>query len=255
MFSISLNPFLIAVIAFVFSMALTYGVRELAHRFGFVAKPKSDRWHKRPTAMMGGVAIFLTTVIVYLLFLQHTPQSWVVICGSTVLFLVGLIDDLLQVKPYQKLFGQLVGTAIVVSFGLVLPWTDFQLLNILITVFWLVGITNAINLLDNMDGLSGGTAAIAAISLALTLYANGQTNELLLMIGFIAALAGFLVFNFNPASIFMGDSGSMFVGFFLASSVLLNNNGGQSRSIFSVLAIPVLILFIPIFDTTFVTVL
>jgi UDP-GlcNAc:undecaprenyl-phosphate GlcNAc-1-phosphate transferase len=106
-----------------------------------------------------------------------------------------------------------------------------------------------------MDGLSGGTAAIAAISLALTLYANGQTNELLLMIGFIAALAGFLVFNFNPASIFMGDSGSMFVGFFLASSVLLNNNGGQSRSIFSVLAIPVLILFIPIFDTTFVTVL
>jgi len=255
MFSIPLNPFLIAAIAFVLAIALTYVVREAAHKIGFVAKPKLDRWHKRPTAMMGGVAIFLTTILTYFLFLPHTRESLVVVAGSTVLFLVGLIDDILHIKPYQKLFGQLVGTAIVTGFGLVLPWTDSELFNIFITAFWLVGITNAINLLDNMDGLAAGIAGIAASALAVTMAVNGQTNELLLLMGFIAALAGFLRYNFNPASIFMGDCGSMFVGFFLASSVLLNNNGGQSRSIFSVLAVPVLTLFVPIFDTTFVTVL
>jgi UDP-GlcNAc:undecaprenyl-phosphate GlcNAc-1-phosphate transferase len=255
MFSVPLNPFLIAAIAFVLAIALTYVVREAAHKIGFVAKPKLDRWHKRPTAMMGGVAIFLTTILTYFLFLPHTRESLVVVAGSTVLFLVGLIDDILHIKPYQKLFGQLVGTAIVTGFGLVLPWTDSELFNIFITAFWLVGITNAINLLDNMDGLAAGIAGIAASALAVTMAVNGQTNELLLLMGFIAALAGFLRYNFNPASIFMGDCGSMFVGFFLASSVLLNNNGGQSRSIFSVLAVPVLTLFVPIFDTTFVTVL
>lgn len=249
------NPFLIAAITLALAIALTYVVREAAHKIGFVAKPKSDRWHKRPTAMLGGAAIFLATIIAYFLFLPHTRESLVVIVGSTVLFLVGLIDDVLHIKPYQKLFGQLVGTAIVVGFGLVLPWTQFELFNIFITAFWLVGITNAINLLDNMDGLAAGIAAIAASALAVTLAVNGQTNELLLLTAFIASLVGFLRFNFNPASIFMGDCGSMFVGFFLASSVLLNNNGGQSRSIFSVLAVPVLTLFVPIFDTTFVTVL
>lgn len=255
MFQVTLNPIFIAAFTFVFAIALTYVVREAAHKLGYVAKPKSDRWHKRPTAMMGGVAIFLATILTYFLFLPHSKESLVVLAGSTVLFFIGLIDDILHVKPYQKLFGQLVGTAIIVMFGLVLPWTDSEILNIAITAFWLVGITNAINLLDNMDGLAAGISGVAAAVLAATFAVNGQTNELLLLTAFIASLGGFLVFNFNPASIFMGDCGSMFVGFFLASSVLLNNNGGQSRSIFTVLAVPVLTLFVPIFDTTFVTVL
>lgn len=255
MFSIPLNGFLIAAIAFVLAIILTYVVREAAHKIGFVAKPKSDRWHKRPTAMMGGVAIYLSTVLTYFLFLPHSTESLIVLVGGTVLFLVGLIDDVLHIKPYQKLFGQLVGTAIIVGAGLVLPWTNSELFNIFITAFWLVGITNAINLLDNMDGLAAGISAIAASALAATMWVNGQTYELMLLLAFIASLAGFLRYNFNPASIFMGDCGSMFVGFFLASSVLLNNNGGQSRSIFYVLAVPVLTLFVPIFDTTFVTVL
>ena len=128
-------------------------------------------------------------------------------------------------------------------------------MDIWLTVFWLVGITNAINLLDNMDGLAAGISAIAAISLAIGFGTNGQIDELLLTIAFIGALLGFLVYNFNPASIFMGDCGSMFVGFLLSSSVLLNQTGGRSRGIFSILAVPVLILFVPIFDTTFVTIL
>ncbi len=255
MFQIPYNPFSTALISFVLATLLTYAVREAAHKFGFVAKPKADRWHKRPTAMLGGAAIFLTTITAYLFFVPRTSESLIVLAGSTVLFLVGLIDDLIQVKPYQKLIGQFIGVAIVVGFGLVPAWTGSEILNIAITCFWLIGITNAINLLDNMDGLSGGIAAIAAISLAAGFAASGQSNELIFMSAFIGALVGFLVFNFNPASIFMGDCGSMFVGFLLAGSVLMTDVGGRSRSIVSILAVPALVLFVPIFDTTFVTLL
>ena len=249
------KPIFIMLISLVLSAALTYLVREAAQKFGFVAKPKLDRWHKKPTAVLGGVAIFLATILIYLAFVPKTSESLVIIAGSSVLFLVGLIDDILHIKPYQKLIGQIIGVAIIIGYGLVLPWTNSAILNIAITAFWLVGITNAINLLDNMDGLSAGIVAIAAFSLAIGFGASGQFSELLFLSVFIGALIGFLVFNFNPASIFMGDCGSMFVGFLLASSVLLTDVGGRSRGIVSILAVPALILFVPIFDTTFVTVL
>ena len=253
------NPIFVTLVSLLLSICTTYVVRRFARRRGFVAKPKADRWHKKPTALMGGASIFITTLIVYIAFVPKTSHSWIVLAGSSFLFLVGLVDDLIVVKPYQKLIGQIIGTAIVIGFGLVLPWTSWDVLNIWITVFWLIGITNAINLLDNMDGLAAGISAIAAITLAIVLGSGGQSAELLLVCAFVGALIGFLAFNFNPASIFMGDSGSMFVGFFLASSVLLNDPntglGGRSRGVFSVLAVPALILLVPIFDTTFVTIL
>lgn len=249
------GPLVAGAISIALAAALTYAVRAFAHRVGQVAKPKSDRWHKRPTAMLGGVGIFLAALIGYLAFVPKSPESLVILGAASWLFLVGLIDDLLNIKPYQKLFGQLIGAIFVVGFGLTLPLTGNALFDIWITVFWIVGITNAINLLDNMDGLAAGITAIAASSLAFGLYANGQIGELLLVSVFIGALIGFLFYNFNPASIFMGDCGSMFIGFLLATSVLLGQSGGRSRGIFTILAIPVLILFVPIFDTTFVTVL
>lgn len=150
------NPIAIAIISFIVSLVFTFFVRKYARTHGFVAEPKADRWHKKPTALMGGVAIFLTTVVVYLLFIPKTPQSWVVLAGSAFLFVVGLVDDLLNIKPYQKLIGQIIGTSIVIGFGLVLPWTDYPIINIGLTIFWIIGITNAINLLDNMDGLAAG---------------------------------------------------------------------------------------------------
>ena len=249
------NPLIAGTISLALAAGLTYGVREMARRYGFVAKPKSDRWHKRPTAMMGGVAIFLATLLMYALLVPKTPESLIVIGSSSFLFVVGLLDDVLNIKPYQKLIGQLIGATMIVGLGPKIPITGYEIVDIWITVFWLIGITNAINLLDNMDGLAAGIAAIACISLATAFAVNGQANELLLVSIFVGALLGFLLFNFNPASIFMGDCGSMFVGFLLASSVLMGQAGGRSRGIFSILAVPVLILFVPIFDTTFVTVL
>ncbi|HKY28588.1 MAG TPA: hypothetical protein VJM12_11680 [Pyrinomonadaceae bacterium] len=250
----SLNLFAIGV-AFALGVALTPLVRLLARRLGLIAKPKTDRWHKRPTAMLGGLAIWLATLIAYFIFVPRTPINWRIMAASTFLFLVGLVDDLFHIKPYQKLIGQILGAAYVIYYGVSLPWTNSLPLNMALTIFWLIGITNALNLLDNMDGLASGIATIASIFLGLSFLNTGQLTEALMVFMFAAALVGFLIYNSNPASIFMGDCGSLFIGFFLASTALVNVSGGRSRSFLPVLAVPILVLFIPIFDTTLVTVL
>jgi UDP-GlcNAc:undecaprenyl-phosphate GlcNAc-1-phosphate transferase len=260
----SLN-FLAVAASAVLALALTPSVRALGRRYGMVAKPKTDRWHKQPTAMLGGVAIWLAVVLSYLVFIRPTTtQDWghfpgsfldVVMGASSFLFLVGLADDFLHTKPYQKLIGQVMGSAFIIYYGLALPWTNYSALNVALTIFWLIGITNAINLLDNMDGLASGIAIIASGFLALSFLATGQLTEALMLATFAGALLGFLVYNSSPASIFMGDCGSMFIGFFLASAALVNVSGGRSRSLLPVLAVPILVLFIPIFDTTFVTII
>ena len=255
MFAVKPSNIVAPVVSFALAAALTPLVRSLARRWGFVAKPKTDRWHKRPTAMMGGVAIWLTVIVTYLLLVPHTSAGWVVVGAASFLFLVGLVDDWLHIKPYQKLIGQVIGAAAVVNYGLLLPWTRSLPANMVITIFWLIGITNAINLLDNMDGLATGIAAIASAFLTFNFIASGQTTEAMMLGVFATALLGFLIYNSNPASIFMGDSGSMFIGFFLSSAALINLSGGRSRAFVPVLAVPILVLFIPIFDTTFVTIL
>src|SRR6201988_4960222 len=239
---------LLAVAAsFCLALILTPLVRALARRYGFVAVPKTDRWHKKPTAMLGGVAIWLSVVVTTLIFSPAITYGKLILLTSTFLFIVGLIDDVIHVKPYQKLIGQILGSAFVVYYGLTLPWTGSVIINMALAIFWLIGITNAINLLDNMDGLASGIAIVAAGFLALSFVNSGQFTEALVLLIFAGALLGFLVYNSNPASIFLG--------FFLASSALMNVSGGRSRSFLPVLAVPILVLFIPIFDTTFVTVL
>ena len=253
--SIKASYLLALATSFALVVVLTPLVRVLARRWGVVARPKSDRWHSKPTAMLGGLPIWLAVMVAYLLFVPHTPRGWVVVGASTFLFVVGLVDDLVNAKPYQKLIGQVMGSAFVVYYGLNLQWTRYASLDMLITIFWLIGITNAINLLDNMDGLAAGIAAIASGFLSLTLMVSGYPTEALLVGVFAVALAGFLIYNSNPASIFMGDCGSMFIGFFLAGAALIQASSGRSRSFLPVLAVPILILLIPIFDTTLVTVL
>jgi UDP-GlcNAc:undecaprenyl-phosphate GlcNAc-1-phosphate transferase len=250
----SLNLLAVA-LAFVLAVALTPVVRLVARRLGMVAKPKSDRWHKQPTAMLGGVAIWVAVVLSYLIFIPKTPIGWRIILASTFLFLVGLVDDLIHTKPYQKLIGQIMGSAFIIYYGLTLPWTPSSAVNMALAIFWLIGITNALNLLDNMDGLAAGISVIASCFLGLSFLHTGQQTEALMVLTFAGALLGFLIYNSNPASIFMGDCGSLFIGFFLASTALVNVSGGRSRSFLPVLVVPILVLFIPIFDTTFVTVI
>jgi UDP-GlcNAc:undecaprenyl-phosphate GlcNAc-1-phosphate transferase len=246
--------------SFLIAITLTPLVRAFARHQGMVAQPKNDRWHKKPTAMLGGVAIWFSVVATYVVFttagfLPESTYGRTIINASTFLFLVGLVDDLIHTKPYQKLIGQIMGAALVIYYGLSLPWTRSVSVNIAITIFWLIGITNAVNLLDNMDGLAAGISAIGACFLTLSFVVNGQPSEALMMGVFAAALLGFLIYNSNPASIFMGDCGSLFIGFFMASAALVNVSGGRTRSFLPVLVVPILVLFIPIFDTTFVTIL
>jgi len=234
---------------------LTPVVRLLARRWGMVARPKADRWHKRPTALMGGVAIFVPVMAAELALAPRSRETLAVLGSSAFLFLIGVLDDLVNLKPYQKLAGQILGAAAVIACGLTLPWTGSAPLDAAITLLWLVGITNAVNLLDNMDGLAAGIVAIGCATLGFHFHAAGQEGAALMLAVLGAGLLGFLLYNTNPATIFMGDCGSLFIGFLLASSSLLCPAGGRTRAFLPVLAVPVLTLFIPIFDTVFVVVL
>ncbi len=233
-------------------LLLTWAARNLARRYGLVSIPRDDRWSRRRTALMGGIAIYLSFMAGCLVFPERLGRVWPILLAGSLLFAVGLIDDLLQLKPYMKLVMQLVAASVVVMAGLVLPWTPYAPVNYFITMFWLVGITNAINLLDNMDGLAGGISAIACVFLAISLLINGQANDVVFPLLLAGSIIGFLWFNIHPASIFMGDCGSMFLGFTLGSMALMSDFS-RTRNIWAVLLMPVLILLIPIFDTTIVT--
>lgn len=242
--------------ALVASLALTFVVRSIARRFRLVAKPRTDRWHKRPTALYGGVGVFIAFLVVTLLHRNShvAGQNLLVVCCGG-MFVVGFIDDIVHLKPYAKLVGQIFFCTAITMYGLRLHWVPSYVLDQGLTIFWLVGITNAINLLDNLDGLAGGIAAIAAIFLVYFCHVAGFPNAALLSAIFAGAVTGFLVFNFNPASIFMGDCGSLFIGFFLGAVTLISSNsGGIRRNVVAVLSVPVLLLLIPIIDTTLVTI-
>jgi UDP-GlcNAc:undecaprenyl-phosphate GlcNAc-1-phosphate transferase len=238
---------------FLLGLILTLLVRAASPRVGMLAAPRRDRWHQNPTPVLGGVAIYISFVVGFLVFAPRLSSAYAIVAAGTLLFLTGLIDDAVHIKPYAKLVIQMIASATLVYFGLRLPWVDYKWINDVLTIFWLVGITNAINLLDNMDGLAGGIASISSVFLAITFLLNGQSSDAILPALLGGAALGFLVFNFNPASIFMGDSGSMFLGFVLAGTALLADTA-RFRSLTSVLLTPVLILMIPIFDTCFVTV-
>jgi len=243
-----------ALLALLGTAALTPFVTRLARRTGMVSAPSKDRWHTRPTALLGGVGIFVAVMTVVLLTIDLPPAfSRAILPASALLFLMGLIDDVANLKPIQKLVIQGIAAAIVIQAGLLLAWTSSPVVNSVITMFWLVGITNAVNMLDNMDGLAAGVAAIAGVFMAIHCFSLGRIAEGTTIAVLAASLCGFLPYNSQPASIFMGDCGSMFIGFFLGCAALLTTTSGAARGFLPVIAVPVLTLLVPIFDTTFVT--
>src|SRR5438132_9565751 len=243
-------------IALALSLALTPVCRLLAHRFGFVAKPKEDRWHKRPTALFGGVAIALTTLALGVT-LGPDTQLWQLIGCGFVIAVFGLVDDLLSLKASTKLLVQISVASALVFFGLRLQWTHSMVGDAMLTLFWIVGITNGFNLLDNMDGLCAGITLIAGAFLLVGGFREaGAIPPVVYLAVLLGATTGFLVYNVHPASIFMGDTGSLFLGLNLAALTLVAKQIGTGTSgVISVVAGPVLLLLVPIFDTTLVTVM
>ncbi len=237
------------------SLALAAGLTPLvilaARRLGWVVEPREDRWHQKPTAVYGGVAIYLSFIISFFILGPLEGLPLVLAGGATAMFLLGLADDIFELKPQLKFLGQLLVAMVAVSLGLsfdIFPW---PWLNVPFTVLWLVGVTNAVNILDNMDGLSSGVALVAGGILAVIGLVRGSPEMGILAAALAGASAGFLIYNFNPAKIFMGDCGSLMLGFVLAGCTVLGA-GGASHLTLSLL-IPVGVLVVPLFDTTLVS--
>ena len=236
------------------SAALVPLCRALAVKKGHDAHPRQDRWSKRPTALFGGVAIVLSVFGVTLIGGDLRSLALPLIAGA-IIFIVGLTDDLLSLKPSTKLVAEIALASLVVLFNR-LHWTEMVAVDMMLTLIWLVGVTNAFNLLDNMDGLCAGITLIAGVALLVGLLGRpsvaSETRYLAIVLG---ATSGFLIYNLHPASIFMGDAGSLFLGLTLAMITLSAGGPAHDRSrIMSVVAAPMLVLLIPIFDTALVTV-
>ena len=237
------------------STALTPLVRRAATRMNFIAKPKEDRWHTRPTALLGGIAIYLSFLIAVILFIRPEQEIIALLGCASCMFMIGLYDDLRELKPHVKLIGQILVALALIKFGFIFKWTGITGLDIIITLLWIVGITNAFNLLDNMDGLSAGIALIASIFCFILFMLRRVDGMAITSAVFAGVLLGFLFYNFNPAAIFMGDSGSLFLGFMMSGLTV----GGLAKRyplhVGFVLFIPVLILIIPVLDTSLVTIM
>ncbi len=235
----------------VLSLATTPLVRKVALRFNICAFPAHDRWHSRPIPLLGGVAIALG-LAAGIAVTGADKRLFPLFLYSAVMFALGVFDDVRAVKPLPKLGGQMAVAAIVLWLMPPIGVTGWAIFDRLLAFVWIVGVTNAFNLLDNMDGLAAGVAAIAAacyLSLLLPLNASALTVAIA---AFSGAVLGFLFFNFPPATIFMGDSGSLLIGGFLATAGLGSTTDVHSRLMPAAL-FPVLILLVPILDTAFVT--
>ena len=251
---ILLFPFLSA---FVLALVLVPVCRRVASSAGKVALPTADRWHRKATPLFGGVAIAIATIACAVGFSDVALLAVPLSCGA-IIFLVGLADDIFSFRPNTKLVVQIGLASVLLFFGYRLDWTESLTFSSVLTVLWVVGITNAFNLLDNMDGLCAGIAIICTSALLFGLSPIDGTSTLattaILLASLLGSVAGFLVYNFHPASIFRGDSGSMFIGFMLSALTLQPGHGDTtSGSLLSIVAAPLLLLLVPIFDTTLVT--
>ncbi len=251
-FALATLPFWIALILSLFLVPL---FRSISLRLGLVDAPKGDRWHKKPTPKVGGIAIFISFAIAFLVTLLIIPSKdnqWALLVGACISFLLGVLDDSKQLSPAAKLIGQILAASVVVFWGRNLEFFDLEILNIIFTFGWLIGITNAINLLDNMDGLAGGVALIAALMLSLMFWQVESFDLLVIALALGGGVVGFLIYNFPPASIFMGDSGSLFLGFTLASLAIAQVP--RASNLLAILGVPTLIFLLPILDTGMVTI-
>lgn len=227
--------------------------RKLGIKLDAIDEPDpTRRVHTVPTPRLGGLAILLSTLIAGMLLGGIFNELSGILVGAILVSFLGLWDDRFTLGAWAKLLGQLVAVGFLIFTGVQVQTFDPPILDILVTIVWMIGITNALNLLDNMDGLSGGIAAIAAAHFSLMCAFSGQYLVGAFSVAVMAACVGFLIYNWNPATIFMGDSGSLFLGFLLGSLGIKLRF--PENVPFVTWMIPILVLGVPIFDTTLVTI-
>lgn len=261
---ISGNIFIILAlaVAFLISFSATPTVIALANKIKAIDIPKDERRiHKKPIPLIGGLAIFYGFVISVLCFAVIDRQVMGLLLGSVIIVTVGVIDDMRDLSAKLKLLFQIIAAAIVIYFGVEIDyvanplakWFGPQYINlglwsIPITMIWIIGVTNAVNLIDGLDGLACGVSTIASVALLSMTLLSQNLNAAIITAALAGAGFGFLPYNFNPAKIFMGDTGSTFLGFVLAC---ISIQGIMKMYALISIAVPVLILGLPIFDTLF----
>ena len=224
----------------------------LAMRWNCVAVPSAERWHSRAMPTSGGLAFFFPILFMALCFSSNVGNIASFLLIATAAFGLGVYDDFRELRPATKLLGQIAAAVAALFSGFSLQFFSSAPLDALLTVVWIVGLTNALNLLDNMDGLAAGIGLIAAVYLAYLFHHQGDQSYFIVALALAGGLAGFLLFNFHPASVFMGDAGSLFLG--MSLSLLTIHANGQASNILSLIAVPACILLVPILDTTLVTI-
>lgn len=254
------NIYLIILICFLSSIVLTPIVKKIAVHIGAVDRPDYKRKvHNKVMPRMGGLAIFLSFLVGYMIFAPKTTQMLSVLIGGFIIILVGIFDDIRVehpgLSPFYKFIGQIIAACIVVFYGNI-TFSDMTIFGIKfqfgifaypLAVLFIVAIMNAINFADGLDGLATGTSTIYFITIAIISYIMNKLGglDIILSLIMVGSCIGFLVYNFAPASIFMGDTGSMFLGYIISIIALL---GFKTATITS-LIIPLLLLFVPILDT------
>jgi UDP-GlcNAc:undecaprenyl-phosphate GlcNAc-1-phosphate transferase len=250
------------VFIFIFLIALavtgfsTPWMRRFSVWIGFVDAPGSRKLHVAPMPLMGGVAIFAGAMLALLLLAPdlpasiQAPQVSGLLLAGTLVAALGLLDDRVALPPWAKLAGQLLATTVLVAFDIRVKLPLPEALNYMITFLWVLGITNAFNFLDNMDGLTAGASAVSSSFLLLSAAQNNQYLVAGLAAALLGACLGFLRYNFNPATIFMGDSGALFLGFLLAVLGIQLRFPANSPTI--TWMVPIFLMGLPIFDTTLV---
>ncbi len=234
-------------------------VIRVAHHIGAIDIPKDDRRiHKQPIPLLGGLAIFVSVILCLFVFVDYPLNKMMgIMVGALLITLIGIVDDIKPVQAKYKLLVQIIvafilvfadvrilGISSIFNLSQTILIDDF--LSVVVTVLWVVGITNTLNLIDGLDGLSGGIATISAITLAYVAFANGRIEVAVMTLIVAGACLGFLPYNFNPARIFIGDTGALFLGYILA---VISIEGTLKISTAFTFFAPVLALGIPIFDT------
>ncbi len=250
------NVLIIILVSFISSLVLVPIAKKVAHHTGAIDIPNERKVHKKPMPRMGGLGIFGAFVVGYMFFADTTPQMLSILLGGFLIIMLGLFDDIKPIKALPKFIVQTVAACIIVFYGNMLL-TDISILGFdfvfpesvthIITIFFIVAITNAINLIDGLDGLAAGVSSIYFATIAIIALILNQLNglDVILAVIMLGSTLGFLVYNFNPASVFMGDSGSLFLGYMIAVISLL----GFKTATLTSLLVPILILSIPIVDT------
>ncbi|RXJ02960.1 undecaprenyl/decaprenyl-phosphate alpha-N-acetylglucosaminyl 1-phosphate transferase [Anaerobacillus alkaliphilus] len=242
-------------LCFLTAVAVTPLVKNFAIKIGATDKPNHRKVHQKLMPRLGGLAIYIAFLAGFIFLQPQSPYLMPILLGSFVIIVTGFLDDMLELSAKWKLAGQILAAGIVVWGGVQvnfinLPFDgrlDLGWFAIPLTLLWIVGITNAINLIDGLDGLAAGVSSIVLATLAAIAFMMGNMFVVALALILMGSTLGFLIYNFNPAKIFMGDTGALFLGFMISVISLL---GFKNVTLFSLL-VPVIILGVPISDTLF----